>query len=45
MIALYYQQNNKSLKKNKKAIKMVEKIMLEGEEIMKPLKIKASSKL
>ena len=40
MTALYYQQNNKSLKNNKKAIKMVEKIMLEGEEIMKPLKIK-----
>ena len=40
MIALYFRQNNKSLKKNKKAIKMVEKIMLEGEEIMKPLKIK-----
>ncbi len=40
MVALYFQQNNKSLKKNAKAIKMVEKIMLEGEEIMKPLKIK-----
>jgi len=40
MVALYFQQNNKSLKKNVKAIKMVEKIMLEGEEIMKPLKIK-----
>jgi|MDTB01.2.fsa_nt_gb ketopantoate reductase len=39
MVALYYQQNNESLKKNAKAIKMVEKIMLEGEEIMKPLKI------
>jgi 2-dehydropantoate 2-reductase len=40
MVALYYQQNNRSLKKNVKAIKMVERIMLEGEEIMKPLKIK-----
>ena len=40
MVALYYQQNNRSLKKNVKAIKMVERIMLEGEEIMKLLKIK-----
>jgi len=40
MVALYYQQNNKSLKKNKKAIEMLEKIMLEGEQIIKPLKIK-----
>ncbi len=39
MAALYYQQNNKSLKRNAKAIKMVEKIMLEGEKIMVPLKI------
>jgi 2-dehydropantoate 2-reductase len=38
--ALYYQQNNKLLKKNLKAIQMIEKIMLEGEEIMKSLKIK-----
>ena len=40
MVALYYQQNNKSLRKNAKAIKMIENIMLEGEEIMKLLKIK-----
>ena len=40
MVALYYQQNNRSLKKNVKAINMVERIMLEGEEIMKLLKIK-----
>ena len=40
MVALYYQQNNKSLRKNEKAIKMIESIMLEGEEIMKLLKIK-----
>ena len=40
MAALYYQQNNKSLKKNKKAMQMVGKIMLEGEKIMNSLKIK-----
>ena len=44
MIALYFRQNNKSLKKNKKAIKMVEKIMLEGRSY-ETIKDKASSKL
>lgn len=39
MVALFFNQNNRSLKKNKKAIEMIKKIMIEGEQIIKFLKI------
>ena len=39
MVALYFNQNNRSLKKNKKAIEMIKKIMIEGEQIINFLKI------
>ena len=40
MVALYFHQNNKSLKNNKKGMQMIERIMIEGEQIMRVLKIK-----
>lgn len=42
MAALYFNQNNKKLNDNKKALLMIETIMLEGGEIMKYLKIEHS---
>jgi ketopantoate reductase len=39
MTALYFKQNNQALKNNKKAINMIKKIMIEGEEVMNFLKI------
>ena len=42
MVALYFQQTNNEIQKNKKAIKMLENIMIEGETITKQLEIKLS---
>ena len=39
MVALYFHQNNKSLKNNKKGMQMIERIMIEGEQIMRVLKM------
>tara|TARA_B100000989_G_C19528000_1_gene467984 strand:- start:3032 stop:4000 length:969 start_codon:yes stop_codon:yes gene_type:complete len=40
MVALYFQQTNSEIQKNKSAIKMLEKIMIEGEKITNKLKLK-----
>jgi len=40
MTALYFYQNNNSLKKNFEAISMIKRIMIEGEEIMSSLNLK-----
>lgn len=42
MTAIYFQQNNKNLKLNKKAIIMLENIMKEGEQLTKFLKLNLS---
>ena len=42
MVALHFQQTNYEIKNNKKALKMLDKIMIEGEKITKRLKLRLS---